>query len=261
MQEESLIISKPLDNGILLISFNAPHAKNAMTEGMGLQFQELYNQLKNDTSLRCVIITGTGDSFSSGGDLTMLSRLAEMSRDESRKFMRDFYDLYLGIFSAIDVPIIAAVHGAAIGAGFSFVCACDIRVVAREAKLGATFSKIGLYPGMGITCALPRLIGTHKALEHLCKGSVLRGEEWADLGFCSAVVTQEQVLERAMVTAREIAGGSSQAVQQIVRAYRSNLNIGLEEALATEAHNQSICFGTEEYRTRLDILKRKISSK
>lgn len=261
MNKESLIVSESLNRGLLLVSFNAPSTKNAMTEAMGLEFQSLYNRLKGDSTLRCIVVTGAGNAFSSGGDLAMLSQLAEMSCDDSRKFMRYFYDLYLGIFSAIDVPIIAAVNGAAIGAGFSFACACDIRVIARDAKLGATFSKIGIYPGMGVSCTLPRLIGPNLALEHLCKGSVLRGEEWATLGLSSAVVAQEEVVERAVEVALDMVDGSSLAVKQLVQTHRKKLNSGLEEALATEAMNQSICFNTEEYRERLKHLKRKVGSK
>lgn len=258
MKQEPLVLSESLGTGLQLLSFNVPSNKNAMTEAMGVVFRELYLQLKEDSSLQAVVVTGTGDAFSSGGDLGMLSRLAEMSTEDSRSFIHYFYDLYLGIFSVIDVPIIAAVNGAAVGAGFSFACACDIRIVAKGALLGATFSKIGLYPGMGASCTLPNLIGGAKALEHLCLGSMMPSEKWDALGLCNEVVPKEETLERAVKIAREIAKNSNQAVRQIIHDLRRMRQKELEIALAREAQNQSLCFATDEYKQRLERLKRQV---
>ena len=138
-----------------------------------------------DPTLRALVLTGSGRAFSAGGDLEMIAaRSAEarerpgLARRGVRDFMRAFYGLFLAV-RRLPCPTIAAVNGPAIGAGFCVALACDMRLVAREARVGLNFTRLGLSPGMGATWTLPRLVGPALAAELLYSSRLLDGEEAA----------------------------------------------------------------------------------
>ncbi len=151
------------------------------------------------------------------GDLDMIAARAEqahaspvVARRAIRDGMRNFYGLFLAVRD-LPFPTIAAINGHAIGAGLCVALACDIRVVAREARLGLNFTRLGLHPGMGATWTLPRLVGPALAAELLYTSRSIDGEEAARIGLANRALPATQVLESARTTAREAANCAPRA--------------------------------------------------
>lgn len=253
------------DAEVVTLTFNAPARLNAMTQEMGEAFAARIARLALDTQARALVLTGAGRAFSAGGDLDMIAARAEqahaspvVARRAIRDGMRNFYGLFLAVRD-LPFPTIAAINGHAIGAGLCVALACDIRVVAREARLGLNFTRLGLHPGMGATWTLPRLIGPALAAELLYTSRSIDGEEAARIGLANRALPATQVLESARTTAREAANCAPLAVRGVKRALARSLERPLADQLDFEAGEQAVCFesgdvlaGIEAVRTRGD---------
>jgi len=182
---EQTVVVERREGGIALVKLNRPSSLNAMTVRMGEQFLSAMQSLSADPSLRVVVLTGEGTAFSAGGDLDfLLARCDSAAYDNSRE-MRGFYARFLSLLQ-LPVPIIAAIHGPAIGAGACVAAACDLRVAAKTTDIGFTFSKLGLHPGMGATHTLPRLVGMQHAARLLLTGDIIKGEKAAQMGLVAS---------------------------------------------------------------------------
>ena len=141
--------------------------------------------------VRVLVVTGAGKAFSGGGDLGMLARDAGVERRATRRHGRPAARLLQALprrSATLPIPTIAAINGHAIGAGLCFALACDLRIAAADAKMGMTFTKLGIHPGMGATYFLPRLIGTARACELLFTGRIIDAAEAERLGIVNRVV-------------------------------------------------------------------------
>ena len=167
-----------LRGAVALVVFDDPERRNAMTEAMGRALTKVMARLAADAAVRAVVLTGAGVAFSAGGDLAMIedksragrAEPGEAARARNQAFMRDFYRLFLSVRD-LPCPSIAAIQGAAIGAGLAVALACDLRIAAREARLGLNFAKLGIHPGMGSSWTLPRLVGPAHAADLLVQRS------------------------------------------------------------------------------------------
>ncbi|MDH3210878.1 MAG: enoyl-CoA hydratase/isomerase family protein [Myxococcales bacterium] len=249
------------DAGVAILTFNDPERRNAMTQAMGEAVAECVADLAADRELRAVVLTGAGRAFSAGGDLGMIgSRAREgtqrpgVARRGIRDTMRSFYKLFLSVRD-LPCPTIAAVNGAAIGAGLCVALACDVRVASAEAKLGLNFTVLGLHPGMGATWTLPRLVGPALAAEILFSGRVFRGEEAARMGLVNRVVAPDAVLPTARELAAEFAASAPLAVRAVKRALARSPYVSLEDQLSFEAEEQAACFETQDVREGLAAAK------
>jgi enoyl-CoA hydratase len=230
------------------VTFNDPKRRNAMTEAMGRAIAEQMSALAGDPTLRAVVLTGAGRAFSAGGDLAMIENMARQGSsnqgDETRReisgFMRRFYDLYLSVRD-LPCPTIAALNGAAIGAGLCIALACDTRIAARDAKLGLNFTRLGIHPGMGASWTLPRIVGPAHAAEILFTGRILDGAEAERIGLVNRAVDGGAVLPEAMEMARAMALSAPIAVRGVKRALARSLDSDLAGQLDFEAHQQSLC--------------------
>jgi enoyl-CoA hydratase/carnithine racemase len=224
-----------------------------MTEAMGHAIAEQMHALAGDDALRAVVLTGAGRAFSAGGDLAMIESVARKgssspggeTRREISEFMRRFYDLYLSVRD-LPCPTIAAVNGAAIGAGLCIALACDTRIAARDAKLGLNFTRLGIHPGMGATWNLPRIVGPAHAADLLFTGRILDGAEAERIGLVNRAVDGEAVLPEAMEMARAMALSGPFAVRGTKRALARSLDSDLVGQLDFEAHQQSLCYETAD---------------
>jgi enoyl-CoA hydratase len=236
-----------------LVVFDDPERRNAMTEAMGRALADAMARLAADASVRAVVLTGAGAAFSAGGDLAMLeekSRAAraapgEPGRSANRAFMRTFYRLFLSVRD-LPVPSIAALNGAAIGAGLAVALACDLRVAAHEAKLGLNFTKLGIHPGMGSSWTLPRLVGPAHAADLLLTGRIVDGAEAERIGLVNRCVAREQVVPQALALANEICACAPIAVRQTKQALARTFAVELDEQLDFEADQQAICYETAD---------------
>ena len=219
-----------------------------MTEAMGRAIAEQMKALAGDPSLRVAVLTGAGRAFSAGGDLAMIENMARQgsskpgddTRREISQFMRRFYNLYLSVRD-LPCPTIAAMNGAAIGAGLCIALACDTRIAARDAKLGLNFTRLGIHPGMGATWTLPRIVGPAHAAELLFTGRILDGAEAERIGLVNRAVDGEAVLPQALEMARAMALSAPIAVRGTKRALARSLDSDLAGQLDFEAHQQSLC--------------------
>ncbi len=246
MTEPLVVLERDAD--VAIVTFNDPKRRNAMTEAMGHAIAEQMNALVGDPSLRAVVLTGAGRAFSAGGDLAMIESMARQGSsnpgDETRReiseFMRRFYGLYLSVRD-LPCPTIAALNGAAIGAGLCIALACDTRIAARDAKLGLNFTRLGIHPGMGATWTLPRIVGPAHAAELLFTGRILDGAEAERIGLVNRAVDGEAVLPEALEMARAMALSAPIAVRGTKRALARSLDSDLAGQLDFEAHQQSLC--------------------
>lgn len=247
-----------------VLTFDDPERLNAMTEAMGVALADHVAVLRRDPGLRAVVLTGAGRAFSAGGDLGMIgSRAASGSSDPggpprrvNRDSMRAFYKLFLSIRD-LPCPTVAALNGAAIGAGFCVALACDLRVAARDAKLGLNFTRLGIHPGMAATWTLPRLVGPALAAELLFTGRILSGEEAVQIGLVNRAVPREDVLREALALARACATSAPRAVRGVKRALGRSLSASLEDQLSFEAERQAECFESQDLKEGIAAVREK----
>ena len=239
----ALVLIEVVDH-VATVTLNDPRRRNAMTPELGDALAAAVAALRADADVRAVVLTGAGDAFSGGGDLKMLERLRAARFMEARAFMLEFYARYLSI-TDLAVPTIAAVRGAAIGAGLCVALACDLCVVDADAKLALNFAQLGLHPGMGATYLLPRRVGAQRAAELLLTGRRFHGVEAAQLGVALEAVPADVVLARAQALAGQIARNAPLAV----RALKASLGLdpaALRAALENEAFRQAESYGSED---------------
>ena len=244
------LVLETREDAIVTLTFNDEARRNAMTRQMGEAFRDRVRALAGDPDLRAVVITGSGSAFSAGGDLDMIEDLARQARRGDARasvqaFMRSFYELFLSIRS-LPVPTLAAINGHAIGAGLCVALACDIRYIAREAKVGLNFTKLGLHPGMGASWTLPRLVGPAMAAELLYTSRVVQGVEAAAMGLASRCLPAAVVLSATLAVAREIAGCSPVAIRSLKKGLAHSPGVDLDAQLDFEAAEQAVCFESED---------------
>lgn len=229
------------------ITLNDPDNLNAMSEEMAAEFNLLITTLKQrPEELRVLILTGAGRAFSAGGHLEMLEKKSTLTKEENRQRMLKFYSSFLGILS-LGVPVIAALNGHAVGAGLCLATACDIRIAAKDAKLGFTFVKLGLFPGMGATYFLPRVIGTASARELMLTGRVIAADEAHRIGLTSKVVEREQLMPTVMQVAQEILSSGPSSVRLLLETLRGGSE-ALQAALDCEAAMQAESYASTEFK-------------
>lgn len=249
------LVLEQRDGDVVTLTFSDPERRNAMTQAMGEAFAARVDALAGDDSVRAVVLTGTGRAFSAGGDLGMIGSRADEGRGGDalarvRDTMRGFYGLFLKVRD-LPCPTVAAVNGHAIGAGLCVALACDLRLVAAEARLALNFTRLGLHPGMGATWTLPRLVPAAVAAELLYTGRIVTGEEAAALGLASRVLPAADVLPAAQALADEVAASAPLAVRGAKQALRRSETATLDEQLDFEAARQAECFGSEDVREGL----------
>jgi enoyl-CoA hydratase/carnithine racemase len=255
-----------LRGAVALVVFDDPERRNAMTEAMGRALTNVVARLGADSAVRAVVLSGAGAAFSAGGDLAMLEKKShagraepgEAARARNRAFMRDFYALFLSVRD-LPCPSIAAIHGAAIGAGLAIALACDLRIAAREAKLGLNFAKLGIHPGMGSSWTLPRLVGPAHAADLLLSGRIIDGVEAERIGLVNRAVPRETVLETALALADEIASCAPIAVRGAKRALARASGVTLEAQLDFEAEQQAVCYESADLAEGLRAVREKRS--
>lgn len=241
--------------GVVTITLNDEVNLNAMSEEMAAEFKALVDSLAQAHTAKVIILTGAGRSFSAGGHLAMLDAKRTRSKEENRSGMLAFYDSFLGILK-LNVPIIAALHGAAVGAGLCLACAADIRVAAEDTKLGFTFLKLGLHPGMGGTFLVSRIIGRSAATELLLTGRIISAQEGLRLGLVSKLCPKDSVLAEAQAIAKEILACGPLARAQLLETMRADLE-NLPAALGREAECQSVNYSGAEFAEGLAAVREK----
>jgi enoyl-CoA hydratase len=263
MPEPLLLLER--DDDVVTITFNDPDRRNAMSQAMGEAFAARVVELADDESLRAVVLTGSGRAFSAGGDLDMIeARAREGAADPLgahsgiRDHMRAFYGLFLSLRD-LPCPTLAAVNGAAVGAGLCVALACDVRVASTQARLGLNFTALGLQPGMGATWTLPRLVGPAHAAELLYSSRILSGAEAAAIGLVNRAVAPEEVLPATRAMAASFAANGPMAVRGVKQSLARSAAASLADQLDFEADVQARCFASEDVHEGLAAARAKRS--
>jgi len=241
---------------ISTITLNDPAARNAMGENMALEFKLAIQQLKLDPKVRVVILTGAGDVFSGGGNLTMLEEKTKLSESENERKMLEFYSAFLSI-RELKVPTIAAINGHAIGAACCLALACDMRVAVAGSKIGMNFVALGLHPGMGATYFVPRLVGPGKAAELLYTASVLPAEEALALGLVNQVSSMKDFDSTVKSLAMKISKNGPEAIQMLKTSLTEDETISLQKCLEREAKFQAKNYISSEFLEGITAAKEK----
>ncbi|MFN8643670.1 MAG: enoyl-CoA hydratase/isomerase family protein, partial [Candidatus Binatia bacterium] len=219
------------DGHVATLKLNRPDARNAMSVAMGDEVRCAVEAVRADDGIRVLVVTGEGRSFSSGGDLGMLAADAGLADRHAGMGgpPRDFYNRFLSV-ATLPIPTLAAINGHAIGAGMCFALACDLRIASSDAKMGMTFTKLGIHPGMGATYFLPRLLGSARACDLLFTGRLIDATEALQLGILNRVVPREALPAAVEEYAAELAAAAPIAVRMVKRAIYRGLTHSLAEA-------------------------------
>src|SRR3984893_50269 len=210
---------------VVTLTMNEPERRNPLTGNSAVpDFLAAIDRIHDDPSVRSVVLTGAGTAFSSGGDIRDMERQA--SGDASGMQIRQEYrsgiqKLPLALFN-LEVPIIAAVNGAAIGAGLDLACMCDIRIASDRAKFAESFVKLGLIPGDGGAWLLPRIVGSSMAAELTYTADTLDAQRALAIGLVARVVPHEELLPTANELAARIAANPPQALRLSKRLLRES---------------------------------------
>lgn len=229
---------------VATLTLDEPGRKNAMTPELGDALKARVEELKRRSDVRAVVLMGAGGAFSGGGDLAMLERLRSVSADEARRFMLGFYARYLSVLE-LEVPTVAAVEGAAMGAGLCLALACDFMVVQDDAKLGLNFVQLGLHPGMGATYFVSRRAGAQVAAKLLMTGERFDGGDAVGLGLALEGYPTGNVIPAAMKLASTLAAQAPLAV----KALKAELGVDratLQKCLEAEAAHQAVSYGSAD---------------
>jgi enoyl-CoA hydratase/carnithine racemase len=238
-----------------VVTMNRPDTHNRMTEELLTGFSAAVVEARADGEARAIIITGSGAAFSAGADFTAsVQRGPRTGLPQDRSFA--MYEPFLSVLE-LEVPVVAAMNGHAVGGGFGLALLCDVRVASLTAKYGANFCRLGLAPGLGISYLLPRLIGISRAAELLFSGRLVTGEEAAEIGLVSQAVPGEAVLERAQELAAAFAASAPLAVRATKRALYDGLAWDVPRAARREAAAQAATLATADFEEGVAALLEK----
>ncbi|GAC1444783.1 MAG: crotonase/enoyl-CoA hydratase family protein [Mycobacteriales bacterium] len=235
---------------VVVLTLALPDVRNAMTAELTAAWADAVASLRRDRSVRCVVVTGEGRAFCAGGDLGWLAAEPDATVDELRDRMLPFYETWLSLRS-LDVPSVAAVNGAAVGAGAALAMSCDIRYAGAAAKFTVPFAQLGMHAGMATTWLLPEIVGPAAARELLLTGRVADAAEMLRLGLCSAVYDDAALLERTLAQARAVASGAPVAQRLHKLSLANGGHASFEAALAWEAVVQPVTLATADLQEGL----------
>jgi 2-(1,2-epoxy-1,2-dihydrophenyl)acetyl-CoA isomerase len=245
-----------VDGRVATLTIDRPEVKNALGPAEWQALKRLVERAAGDPAVRAILVTGAGGTFCAGGDVkTMPERLALPQHVRRAQLLSDAQ--VIAAFRATPKPIVARIEGAAVGAGLSLALACDVRITATTAKLGAPFHKLGLTGDFGLLWTLPRTIGPTRAADLLYSAELVDGARAAELGLVSRAVAPERLSEETDAYLRRLTDGPPVALALTKRGLALSLSHDLDELLAFEAEAQAICSKTDDVQEGLRALAEK----
>jgi enoyl-CoA hydratase/carnithine racemase len=241
-----------VDGPVATITLNRPERKNPLTFESYAELRDTFRTLGSVREIACVVLTGAGENFCSGGDVhEIIGPLVDMKRrgrmDELLAFTRMTGDVVKAM-RGCPQPIIAAVDGVCVGAGAILAMASDLRIGTARSKVAFLFVRVGLSGAdMGACAMLPRIIGQGRASDLLYTGRTMSGEEGERCGFFNRLTEPGALLDEAHVMARALASGPAFANAMTKKCLHQEWNMGVDEAIEAEAQAQAICMQTEDF--------------
>ncbi|MGH9054642.1 MAG: enoyl-CoA hydratase/isomerase family protein [Acidimicrobiales bacterium] len=240
-----------VDGGVALLRLNRPEVSNAMDIGMLRAFHEAIMLCHGDRRVRAVLLTGEGPNFCAGGDVRDFASKGDALPDYLRTATAYLQNAVLGLIR-LEAPVVTAVQGWATGGGgFGLVCASDIVLAARSARLMLGATRVGMAPDAGASVTLQRIVGLRRALEIALTNPVIDAPAALELGLVTRVVDDGALVSEALVLARELAEGPSRALAATKRLLWTGLGSSVEDCLPDEARTVSELSGTEDAREGL----------
>ena len=234
---------------VATITLNRPEKMNAFNPTMLGLWAEAIESAGRDEGVRVVVVTGAGRGFCSGGDVSNKEVGGDLFGESlvaGRNGLRHSVHAVPRALSNLEKPYIAAVNGAAVGAGMDMASMADLRIVSDRAKFGMAYVKVGLTPGDGGAYFLPKIVGMARALELMWTGRIFTAEEALAMGYAQRVMPHEELMPSVREFAGELARGPAVAMQLTKRlAYRSQ-GVGMHEALEMAEHAMVLARATED---------------
>jgi 2-(1,2-epoxy-1,2-dihydrophenyl)acetyl-CoA isomerase len=229
------------------LTFNRPDVFNAMNPELILALRDVTASLLSSTSLRALIVRGAGKAFLAGGDVGLFHQRIDVIADEIKP-MGDA--LHAGILNirSFPFPVIAQIHGAVAGAGFSLALACDFAIAAEGSKFSTAYARIGASPDGGSTYFLPRIVGMRKATELVMLSDSIDAAEACALGLVNRVVGADQLSAEVRLLAERLANGPTLAYARAKRLIGQSLNTPIEQHLDDEIACFAECAGTADFK-------------
>ncbi|HEY8615580.1 enoyl-CoA hydratase/isomerase family protein [Phenylobacterium sp.] len=234
-------ISAAMDGHVAVVTIDRPPT-NFVSVELIHDLADALETADGERDVRCVVLQSEGKAFCAGADLARPDDRVASGMDGVSALYQQAARLF-----AVDTPIIAAVQGAAVGAGLGLAVACDFRIASPEARFAANFVKLGFHPGFALTHTLPRLIGEQRAHLMFLTGRRIKAEEALDWGLVDQVVAADELRGAALALAREIAENAPLAVIATRKTSRRGLLEAARAQMAHEHEQQTILRATEDF--------------
>jgi enoyl-CoA hydratase/carnithine racemase len=239
------------DGAVVIATLNRPEQRNAISEtAYSEEIAAFCDDVTRDPMVRAIVLTGSGSAFCAGGNIRHMQEKSGMFAG-SPYVLRNKYRTGIQLIPAalyeLEVPVIAAINGPAIGAGLDLACMCDIRIAADTAIFAESFVKLGLIPGDGGAWLLPRVIGMPRAAQMTLTGETIDAATALAYGLITEILPADQLIERALVLAADIAANPGHATRMAKRLLREGQNMRLAPLLELSAAYQALAHHTEEH--------------
>jgi 2-(1,2-epoxy-1,2-dihydrophenyl)acetyl-CoA isomerase len=241
-------------DGVLTVALAEPDTGNALDTTMAHALAEALERANTMPEVHCVLIRSTGGQFCTGGNVKDMARGADLMAGtvtEVQERLRTGLHRITRALRALEVPSVAAVNGAAVGAGFDLALMCDVRIAAQSARFAESFLRLGLVSGIGGAWFLTRLIGVAKAMELTLTSEFISAQTALDLRIVSRVVPDDELAPESTTLARTIAANPPQALRIAKRLVRESAEAGLDASLEMAASMQAILLCGDEHRTKV----------
>ncbi|MBP2313530.1 2-(1,2-epoxy-1,2-dihydrophenyl)acetyl-CoA isomerase PaaG [Azospirillum soli] len=235
-------------DGVATLTLNRPDKLNSFTSDMHAEVRDALFRVKEDESVRCLLLTGAGRGFCAGQDLSDRAVAPGQEMPDLGQSIETNYNPLVRTLRALDMPVIAAVNGVAAGAGANIAFACDLVLAGRSASFIQAFCKLGLVPDSGGTWFLPKLIGTQRAMALAMLGEKVTAEEAERLGMIYKAVDDAELMPTASALARQLATQPTKGLALIKKAIYASTTNTLDEQLDLERDLQRAAGRTADYR-------------
>ena len=233
---------------VVTLTLNSPATRNVLTGNTAPQdFVDACARINADESVRAVVMTGEGPAFSAGGDLKDMQKLFALSPAQLREWYRNGVQRLAMAVYQLEVPVVCAVNGPAIGAGCDLTTMCDIRIASDKASFAESFVRVGLIPGDGGAWLLPRVVGKSMAAELSFTGRTIDAQEALHIGLVARVVPHDQLLPEAQALAAQIAQNPGVALRLAKKLLREGERLDFPSLLELSASLQALAHKTPQH--------------
>ncbi|WP_324758478.1 enoyl-CoA hydratase/isomerase family protein [Haloarcula montana] len=241
-------VLRSIDDEVATVTLNRPDVRNALAEDTAVALADAFGEIE-DSDARCVVVEGAGEAFCAGGDIeAMIEGVAgDHPVAERIELIRSAINGAIKAVHDCRLPVVAAIDGAAYGAGAGLALACDVQLASPDAKIGFGFRRVGLAIDSGVSYFLPRLVGPNKAKELVFTGELLDADTARELGIFTRLFEGDAFEEGVDNVVADIAAGPTVALTQAKRLLDRGTELSFEQALDREVTAQGIAFTTDDH--------------